>query len=127
MIHPAAISTGAAADGTTPHHGTPRTIHHRSWWCGTTPPPGWPPSSARASCVTAPCPAPRYECARPVGGLGYGRSGRGGLRLTAVRCGGASAKARWCPCHGISRATHRQRHGGCELRAPCPFDRRGAG
>jgi hypothetical protein len=31
MLHPATISTGATADGTTPHHGTPRTIHHRSW------------------------------------------------------------------------------------------------
>jgi hypothetical protein len=32
MLHPATISTGDAADGTTPHHGTPRTIHNRSWW-----------------------------------------------------------------------------------------------
>src|SRR5262249_6188041 len=30
-VHPATISTGAAADETTPHHGTPRTINHRSW------------------------------------------------------------------------------------------------
>ena len=32
-FHPATISTGAAADETTPHHGTPRTIYHRSCWC----------------------------------------------------------------------------------------------
>jgi hypothetical protein len=30
MLHPATISTGAAADEPTPHHGTPRTIYHRS-------------------------------------------------------------------------------------------------
>jgi hypothetical protein len=30
MLHPATISTGAAADEPTPHHGTPRTVYHRS-------------------------------------------------------------------------------------------------
>src|SRR5215469_8662800 len=30
MLHPVTISTGAAADEATPHHGTVRTIYHRS-------------------------------------------------------------------------------------------------
>ncbi len=30
MLHPATISTGAAAAEARPHHGTPRTIYHRS-------------------------------------------------------------------------------------------------
>jgi hypothetical protein len=32
MLHPATVSTGAAADETTPHQGTPCTVYQRSWW-----------------------------------------------------------------------------------------------
>ena len=51
-LHPATISTGAAADDSTPHHGTSRTINHSSRCYSTAPSSQMAAGRQPAACLT---------------------------------------------------------------------------